>query len=206
MEFIINEHQLRTILAEQDKSRLGDYMKKLYSFTSNIVNKVIKKFDINVKLLLTWGTSVGGLVLPLDNFIKSGQFNLNDTQRALILVGVAAIVFFENKRLFSKILSKVKELGLEEVLKIAIEKATKLKQVFAKFLNSLNITLGSAVDIVAYSFIIPIIADIQDMIKENSNVNELASLITERLIASGVVVLGYEVLNSAIKKIIKRLK
>jgi len=206
MEFIINENQLRVILTEQDKSKLGDYMKKLYSFTSNIVNKVIKKFDINVKLLLTWGTSVGGLVLPLDNFIRSGQFNLNDTQRALILVGVAAIVFFENKRLFSKILSKVKELGLEEVLKISIEKATKLKQVFAKFLNRLNITLGSAVDIVAYSFIIPIISDIQYMIKENSNVNELAKLITERLIASGVVVLGYEVLNSAIKKIIKRLK
>ena len=206
MEFIINEQQLKLILTEQDKSKLGDYMKRLYSFTSSIVNKVIKKFDINVKLLLTWGTSVGGLVLPLDNFIKSGQFNLNDSQRALILAGVAAIVFFENKRLFSKILSKVKELGLEEVLKISIEKATKLKQVFVKFLNSLNITLGSTVDIVAYSFLIPIINDIQDLIKDNSNVNELATLITERLIASGVVILGYEVLNSAIKKIIKRLK
>jgi hypothetical protein len=35
---------------------------------------------LNLKLLLTWGASVGGLVMPLDRFIKSGRFELTDEQ------------------------------------------------------------------------------------------------------------------------------
>ena len=36
-------------------------------------------------MLLTWGASVGGLMMPLDNYIKSGNFNLNDREEILIL-------------------------------------------------------------------------------------------------------------------------
>ena len=106
MDFLINESQLRVILKEQDESKMSNYMKTLYSFTYNLVNKVIKKYGINVKMLLTWGTSVGGLVLPLDNFIREGNFKLDDNQRLLIIAGIAAILYYENKSLFSKILKK----------------------------------------------------------------------------------------------------
>ena len=60
MEFLINESQLKKILMEQDESRMTDHMKQLYSFTSNLVSRVFKKYHINAKMLLTWGTSVGG--------------------------------------------------------------------------------------------------------------------------------------------------
>jgi hypothetical protein len=43
MDFLINESQLRVILKEQDESKMSNYMKTLYSFTYNLVNKVIKK-------------------------------------------------------------------------------------------------------------------------------------------------------------------
>ena len=42
MDFLINESQLRVILQEQDQSNMSDYMKELYSFTSNLVNKAKK--------------------------------------------------------------------------------------------------------------------------------------------------------------------
>ena len=102
MEFLINESQLKLILQEQDKSKMGSYLRKLYSFTSDIVSKTKKKFGLNLKLLLTWGASVGGLVLPLNNYIETGNFDLTDDQRALILVGVASILYFENKSLIRK--------------------------------------------------------------------------------------------------------
>lgn len=39
---------------EQDKSKMTDYMKQLYSFTNNLVNRAGKTYGINLKMLLTW--------------------------------------------------------------------------------------------------------------------------------------------------------
>jgi hypothetical protein len=206
MEFLINESQLRTILMEQDESKMTEYMKILYSFTKNITNRVSKIYGINLKMLLTWGTSVGGLVMPLDHFIKTGNFDLSDDERCLILVGVALIVFFEYKKDLSGILSQFKKEGIEDTFKIVLEKAKDLKSSFKRFLSSLNVTSTSFMETIAYSFLIPIILDIQNVAYNSSNAKEAAILIAERLIASGVVVVGSQVLSQVIRKIIERIK
>ena len=95
MDFLINESQLRAILQEQDESRMSDNVKEMYSFTKNLVNRVSKIYGLNLKMLLTWGTAVGGLVMPLDQFIRQGNFELTDDQRFLVLAGIAFIMFFE---------------------------------------------------------------------------------------------------------------
>ena len=76
MDFLINESQLRTILTEQDKSKMTDYMKVLYSFTNNLVGRILKTYGFNLKMLLTWGSSVGGMVMPIDIYINIGDFDL----------------------------------------------------------------------------------------------------------------------------------
>jgi hypothetical protein len=206
MEFLINESQLRTILMEQDRSKMTGYMKKMYSFTNNLVNRVSKSYGLNLKMLLTWGTSVGGMVLPLDNYIRSGNFNLTDDQRYLVLAGIAFIMFFENKRGLTKILEKIKEEGLEDAFKAGLEKATDLKESFKSFLSSINVTVGSFLDTVAYSFLIPIIVDIQSIAAKSTDLKEASMLIAERLIASGVVIVTAKVLSTVIKKILERIK
>jgi len=205
MEFLINESQLRTILMEQDRSKMTGYMKKMYSFTNNLVNRVSKSYGLNLKMLLTWGTSVGGMVLPLDNYIRSGNFNLTDDQRYLVLAGIAFIMFFENKRGLTKILEKIKEEGLEDAFKAGLEKATDLKESFKSFLSSINVTVGSFLDTVAYSFLIPIIVDIQSIAAKSTDLKEASMLIAERLIASGVVIVTAKVLSTVIKKILERI-
>ena len=206
MDFLINESQLRTILMEQDKSKLSGYMKKLHSFTNNIVNRVSKSYGLNLKMLMTWGTSVGGMVMPLDNYIRTGNFDLTDDQRYLVLAGIAFIMFYENKRGLTKILEKIKEEGLEDVFKSGLEKAKDLKDSFKTFLSSINVTVGSFLDTVAYSFLIPIILDIQSVASGSTDLKEASIMITERLIASGVVVVSAKVLASVIKKILERIK
>jgi len=206
MDFLISESQLKVILQEQDESKMSTYMKTLYSFTYSLVNKVIKKYGINVKMLLTWGTSVGGLLLPLDNFIRNGKFSLDDSQRMLVIAGIAAILYYENKTLFAKIFKKIKEEGLEEVFTVVLEKGQQLKSAFFDFLQSVNVSVGSFMDTVAYTFLIPIIADIQSVAMRTNSVNEAAILIAERLVASGVVILSSEVISKSLKKIIKRFK
>jgi len=206
MDFLINESQLRKILQEQDESKMTDYMKTMYSFTKNISNRVSKVYSLNVKMLLTWGTAVGGLVMPLDKFIRDGNFELTDDQRYLVLAGIAFITFYENKSGLVKILKKIKEEGLEDVFRSVLEKSKDLKSSFKGFLSSLNITVSTFMDTVAYSFLIPIIMDIQYIASNTSSPKESAILIAERLVASGVVVIGAQVLSQVIKKIIEKIK
>jgi hypothetical protein len=157
-------------------------------------------------MLMTWGTAVGGLVMPLDKFIRDGNFELTDDQRYLVLAGIAFITFYENKRGLVKILKKIKEEGLEDTFRLVLEKAKDLKSAFKGFLSSLKITVSTFMDTVAYSFLIPIIMDIQDIAYRTSNPKESAILIAERLIASGGALITAQVLSQVIKKIIEKIK
>jgi hypothetical protein len=205
MEFLINESQLKLILQEQDQSKMSDYMKELYSFTSNIINKVRKTYGLNLKLLLTWGASVGGLVMPLDNFIRSGRFDITDEQVALLLVGVACTYFYDNENALKKILSKIKEEGLEDIFKEVLLKGKNLKDSFTKFIKSSKVTINSTLDIITYAFLIPIITDIQSSITSGEDIQTVSMKVAKRLVASGVVLVGQVVLTEIIKKIIKKL-
>jgi hypothetical protein len=159
MDFIINENQLKAILREQDESKMTNYMKRLYSFSKEVVNRVEKKYDINTKMLLTWGTSVGGLVLPLDNFIRNGNFNMTDDQRYLVLAGIASILFFGNKKTTKELIKKITEEGLKEPYTQILSKAKELESAFMDFLISMNVSVGTFLDTVAYSFLLPIITN-----------------------------------------------
>ena len=204
MDFLINESQLRTILQEQDQSKMNNYMKELYSFTSNLVTKAKKSYGLNLKLLLTWGASVGGLVMPLDRFIKSGRFELTDEQATLILVGIACTFFYDNAKSLRTILLKIKDEGLEDTFKEVLVKAKNLKNSFTTFLKSANVTLGSTLELVTYSFLIPIIIDIQSAIVDGGDLQTTAMTIAKRLVASGVVLVGQIALTETIKKILKK--
>jgi hypothetical protein len=206
MEFLINESQLRVILQEQDQSKMTDYMRELYSFTSDIVNKARKTYGLNLKLLLTWGASVGGLVMPLDNFIRSGRFDITDEQVVLLLVGVACTYFYDNVNTLKRISLRIKEQGLEDVFKEVLLKGKNLKDSFFRFLKSSNVTTRTTLDLIAYSFLIPIITDIQSSLNDGGDLQTTAMRISKRLIASGVVTTGQIILANNIKKILKRLQ
>jgi len=205
MDFLINESQLRVILTEQDESKMTEYAKTMHSFTKNLVNRVSKTYGLNLQMLMTWGTSVGGMVLPLDQYIRTGEFNLTEDQRYLILSGIAFILFFNNKKAITKIVGKIKEEGIEETFKVVLSKAKDLKSSFKNFLLSINVSMGSFIDVVAYSFLIPIITDIQDVVSRAASPKEAMMIITQRLIASGVVLIGSQALSVTIKKIINRI-
>ena len=203
MDFLINESQLRLILQEQDQSKMSDYMKEMYSYTSNLVDRAKSIYGLNLKLLLTWGASVGGFVLPLDEFIRTGRFELNEAEQTLILVGIACSVFYDNSRALKLIYKKIKEQGLEDTFKEVLIKSKNLKNSFSKFLSSANVTISSSLDLVAYSFLIPIITDILNG-SSSGDVGMVAKTIAKRLIASGVVIVSQAVLTDTIKKLIKK--
>jgi len=206
MEFLITESQLRALLTEEEKSMLGNYMKQLNTFTKQIVNRAFKSYGINLRMLLTWGTAVGGMVLPLDQFLRNQNFDLTEDQRMLVLAGLAFALFFESKRPAMKLFSVIKEEGLEEIFKVGLRKGSQLKDAFLNFMSSLGTGSSSFVDTIAYSFMIPIITDIQSVLMDTQDIDEAAILIAERLIASGVVLMSSQALTETIKRVLEKLK
>ena len=204
MEFLITESQLKLILQEQDQSKMSDYMKEMYSYTNGLVDRAKEIYGLNLKLLLTWGASIGGFVLPLDNFIKTGRFELNDVEQTLILIGIACSIFYDNSRTLKLIYKKIKEHGLEDVFKEVLVKSKNLKSSFSRFLSSANVTVSSSLDLLAYSFLIPIITDILDASVNGGDIEIMSKTIAKRLIASGVVIVSQVFLSEAIKKLIKK--
>jgi len=206
MEFLITESQLKALLTEEERSMLGNYMKRLNTFTKQIVNRTFKSYGINLRMLLTWGTAVGGMVLPLDQFLRNQNFDLTEEQRMLVLAGLAFALFFESKRPAMKLFSVIKEEGLEEIFKVGLRKGSQLKDAFINFMSSLGTGSSSFIDTIAYSFMIPIITDIQSVLMETQDIDEAAILIAERLIASGVVLMSSQALTETVKKVLEKLK
>ena len=199
MEFLITESQLRVLLQEEEKSQLGLYVKNMYAFTKQMLNKVFRSYGINLRMLLTWGTSVGGLVLPLDQYLRTQHLGLNEDQRMLVLVGIIFALFFETKRPFVKIMSLIKENGLEDIFQDGLRKGTQLRDAFTNFLSSANTGVGTFLEAIAYSFLIPIITDVQSVLGQTEDIETAAILIAERLLAAGVILVGRQTLIDLVK-------
>ena len=205
MEFLITESQLRVLLQEEEKSQLGLYVKNMYAFTKQMLNKVFKSYGINLRMLLTWGTSVGGLVLPLDQYLRTQHLGLNEDQRMLVLVGIIFALFFETKRPFMKIMSLIKENGLEDIFQDGLRKGTQLRDAFTNFLSSANTGVGTFLEAIAYSFLIPIITDIQSVLGQTEDIETAAILIAERLLSAGVILIGRQALIDVVKNVLKKI-
>jgi hypothetical protein len=205
MEFLITETQLKTILNEEHGTRLTDSIKILNEYTVNLVKQLKTFYNLNFKMLLTWGASVGGLMMPLDNFIKSGNFNLNDREEILILGAVASILFSENKKNIDTLLKKIKEDGLLDIFQIILNKGEELKSSFVNFLKSLKVSVGSFMEMTAYAFLIPILFDVLSVADKSTSIRQGSLLIAERILASGLVFITKEAIYNVIRKIIKRV-
>lgn len=205
MNYIITEEQLRLIIKEENDSKLTNYMKFMYSLTNKIVSISKRKYKLNVRFLLTMGTAIGGFLLPLDMYLRQGTFELTDDQVALILVGVAAVNFYNSKRNISNIIDKIKEEGLTEYFESVLQKSDKLKNSFVSFLESLSLTLGSIQESISYSFLLPLITDFMSVAHGTTDFWSASEIMSERILASGVVVVSGQILIEVINKILKRV-
>lgn len=205
MEFLITESQLKTLLSEEEKSRLGSSMLYLNSMVKQIVSRAAKSYGINLRILLTFGASVGGFVLPLDEFIKTQNFDMTEDQRMLVLGAIVFTLFFDTKSASRKLISTIKEEGLDEIFKTGLRKGTQLKSAFVNFITSINQGAANILDAISYSFLIPIITDVISVAHGVQDIESAGVLIAQRLIASGVVLVSSQSLTELIKNILKRI-
>jgi hypothetical protein len=206
MDFLITESQLKTILNEEKSSKIVDSLKYLNSFTKELIIKAKKDWDIDFKFLTTFGTAIGGFVSPLNHFIRTGDFELTDSQITLVLIGIVALYYYNNKSSLMKIIEIIKSEGIENEFNRVLLKSKELKKSFVKFMTSINKTMSDTFSIMKFAFLIPIISDdIMETLIGSSDIKTATTLIVKRLLAYGAITLSSEVLSKVIDGILKKL-
>ena len=206
MDFLITETQLKTILNEEKSSKIINSLKYLNSFTKELIIKAKKDWDIDFKFLTTFGTAIGGFAAPLNHFIRTGDFELTDSQITLILIGIVALYYYNNKSALMKIIQIIKSEGIEKEFNRVLLKSKELKKSFVKFMTRINKTMSDTFSIMKFAFLIPIISDdIMETLIGSSDVKTATTLIVKRLLAYGAITLSSEVLSNVIESILKKL-
>jgi hypothetical protein len=203
---IINEQQKKLILTESIINEFTKSIEEGYNYTAKVLKEVNENYKLNFEFLITWGASIGGFISPISEFLQGKFPEMSDLDLSLVLTGIIAVNFIDNKRSVEKVLKKIKEEGLSDIFKVGLDKSIELKEVMFKFLESLNVTLFKITKMMSYAFIIPILVMLYTMVI-NKQINQSdAKEITLRIIGSGLVNVGGIMIKDLISKLITRFK
>jgi len=203
---IINEQQKKLILTESIINEFTKSIEEGYDYTSKVLKEVNENYKLNFEFLITWGASIGGFISPISEFLQGRFPEISDLDLSLILTGIIAVNYIDNRKSVEKVLKLIREEGLSDIFKVGLDKSIELKEVMFKFLESLNITLFKITKMMSYAFIIPILVMLYTMVI-NKKINESdAKEITLRILGSGLVNVGGIMIKDLISKLITRFK
>ena len=205
MNIIITESQYKYILLEESSNGIGSTLKDLKSFTTKVLKSTEKQVGLDFEFLFTWGSTIGGFIKPISDFIREEEINISDTDLFLILTGIILTYFSSNKKYLNKILLKIKENGLVSIFDKALSKSENLERVFLSFMDSLGVTIHKLSNMIAYAFLIPLIPDLYELSTSDLSDADLGEM-TKRILSFGGITLSGIVVKELIKKIIKRFK
>jgi hypothetical protein len=196
MKIIITESQHKKILLESASENAMNKLDSLRSFFTDVLKTVKKQFGIDIEFLLTWGTTIGGFVQPVSEFIKGEFPDITITNLALISTGVIITYFTSNKKLLGKVVEKIKENGMIYEFDQMLKKAGELKKVFLAFVESLALPMAKIANMLAYSFLIPIIPELYEFAQGHSDIDVVETV--KRIVSY----LGLTSLGFSVKKLI----
>jgi len=78
MKVIQNRPNNTFILIEGSKRSVLPELKEIKDFSRQIQKKAKEQFGMNFKFLITWGAAIGGIMMPLETFLDTGGFNVNE--------------------------------------------------------------------------------------------------------------------------------
>jgi hypothetical protein len=204
--FIITEEQKKLIINESIGSELGGIVKENYEFVKDILKKTSEQIGVNLEFAITWGATIGGLVGPLNDFVMGVSPEISDVEMSLLLTGVIAVIYFDNKKLIKTILEKIKEKGLEDIFKTTLKKGEELKNVFLTFIESLNLTTHKIINIMSYTFIVPLIPQLFELGHNGTFTESDITQISVRLASFGVLTVSSLIIRELVKKTLERFK
>ena len=203
MNVLITEEQSKIILVEGMPDILSTIYEKSTDFSANLYKRVAKRLKFNLKILLTFGAGVGGLMQPLMDMLD-GKFNgLTEDQKLLIVVATICIVFNEGKDILKQVIPKIKEEGLEKEFRYSLLKTKRLVTVFKGFLGTLGNSAAFMTDVMSYIYLIPLLGYLTIALHGNSLTPDQIDSLVKTLAATGVLHISTAALEEIVKRILK---
>ena len=206
MEITISEEVQKKLITESLMGDLSKVLSNLSSIGKENIKDTQKMMKFDLKFLLTWSGTIGGFIGPLNQYIKDQNVEITDANLNLIVLGVCSLLFYNNEKLTSELISKIKEKGLIETFELALEKGKELKSALVGFLESIGLTIGSLFAIASFTFLIPILGILNGYAQGGEITSESIQEIAERIAMSGVTALSATTIRNFLKKFFKRVE
>jgi len=205
MKIIITENQKKSLLVEGISDKISKSYKSMVSFTQKVLKETAEVTNMDFGFLLSWGATLGGLMMPVTQFIKGEHPELTSVDISLLITGAMVTYYTSNKKELGVLLGIIKEKGLTGVFDKTLSVTDNLKNTFLSFIGSLNITMSRLANMMAYTFLIPILPQLYEMAQNEYDQETLNQIIT-RIIGYKVIIGSSIVIKELIKKIIDRFR
>ena len=206
MEITISEDVRRKLITESLMGDLSKVLSNLVSVGKENIKDTQKMMKFDLKFLLTWSGTIGGFMGPLNQYIKDQNVEITEANINLIVLGVCSLLFYNNEKLISELISKIKEKGLIQTFELALEKGKELKSALVGFLESIGVTAGSLFAIASFTFLIPILGILNGYAQGGEITSESIQEIAERIAMAGVTALSATTIRNFLKKFFKKVE
>ena len=186
MKVILTESQYKKILLEGYKEKVGNTLMKMHEFSAKVVGDASTQLKYDFRFLVTYGAGIGAILQSVFEYLDGTFDGLTDVQIAGLAVMAVGIVFFEDKDLKEQI-SKISEMGLDSELGQAVSFTDRLKSKFSYLLKLLGMSIHRLSNIVSYSFLIPILSIVIEVVTSHGSDSTQFQTLVESLLTSGLI-------------------
>ena len=139
MKILISESSNKMILTESVLNDIKDKLMSAKEVAIMAIKSTAKQLNMDLKFLLTWGASIGGLMGPLSDYINGNYPEIDEASVYSLIVGAVSIVFYNNEIQIRKVIEDIKEKRLSDVFSDVLEKTKELKNTLSDFISSVGI-------------------------------------------------------------------
>ena len=205
MKIIITENQNKALLNESVSESIVRSYRSMKKFTEKVLKETKETTGLDFEFLMSWGSTLGGLMMPVSQFIEGNHPELTSLDISLLITGAMVTYYTSNKKALSKILETIKEKGLVDVFDEVLSSTSNLKDTFLSFISSLNITMGKMANMLAYTFLIPLLPQLYEMAQTGYDQNTVNQII-KRILSYGTIIGSSAIIRELIKKILIRFR
>ena len=200
MNYIITEEQHQLILSEGFKDAVESRLKKAYDFTKDVISKAKEQYRVSFRFALTYGAGIGALAPAVNEYLAGNFKGLSESDIAALTLSAISIVFFKTKDSVG-VYRDMKKNGLLNELGDAVSFTEKLKDRTSKILNVLGVSVYQALDVLAFSFLLPIIPAILQMLGNQ----DLDMVALKGLLNSSYITISAITLKNIIEKLSEKI-
>jgi hypothetical protein len=205
MKLILSESQYINLLKEEKEEEISQILSNSRDITKKIVNDVKRQHKIDFTFAVTWGSVIGGFVGPVYRYMEGTYTNLTEDEISLICFGIILTFFSENKEKLKKVLELIKEKKLVTFFDRALLKSYDLRDTFFGFLESLNLTFSKVSNMLAYTFVVPLIPLLIDLLTMDLTSKQMSLLVMGIAHYTGGSI-SSRIISELLEKMIKRFR